>query len=89
MIITYDLVKQSPYCKNLLKNQTLHRNNACYATWLLSEKSNPNSKWKEYLDITPADVSNFPVFFSEEELAELKGSTLLKKIKINVQTLKS
>ena len=32
------------------------------ALYLQEQSGDPESKWKEYLDILPSDVSNFPIF---------------------------
>ena len=34
------------------------------------------SKWKEYLEILPTDVSNFPLFYENETLDWFKGGEL-------------
>lgn len=46
-------------------------------SFLLHEKQNINSKWKHYLNILPQDFSNFPIFFTDEELSYLDGSPFL------------
>eukprot|EP00742_Colponemidia_sp_Colp-10_P004263 GILJ01004548.1.p1 GENE.GILJ01004548.1~~GILJ01004548.1.p1 ORF type:complete len:447 (-),score=75.82 GILJ01004548.1:54-1394(-) len=46
---------------------------------LLQEMHNPKSFWKPYLDLLPRRVE-VPLYFSEDELQLLKGSTLLKEI---------
>ena len=38
-------------------------------------RQNPdaNPLWRHYIEILPADMSNFPIFWSQEELKWLKG----------------
>ena len=50
------------------------------AALILQEKQNKNSKFKEYLNTFPKDLSNFPVFFSDEEMEYLNGSPFKQKI---------
>ena len=45
--------------------------------FLLKEKYDPVSEWHPYIDILPTDYLNFPVLFSDEDLAWLKGSPFL------------
>jgi len=39
-----------------------------------------NSFWRPYIDVLPKDVSGFPTYFQEEELALLKGSPTLDTV---------
>ena len=58
------------------------------AVYLLTEiyknKSDPNyiSPYQEYLDIMPSDAKDFPVNYTDEELALLKGSVMMNNINI-------
>lgn len=47
------------------------------STFVLYERKNADSKWQYYFDILPKDYSNFPIFFTDEELKLLKGSPFL------------
>lgn len=38
---------------------------------------NETSPFKDYLDTLPKDLSNFPIFFTDEELQWLTGSRIL------------
>lgn len=49
-------------------------------SYLLQEKANPKSYWKPYIDILPETFDTIPLFFSEKQLAELKGSMTIAKI---------
>ena len=48
--------------------------------FLLQEKQNINSKWKDYYNIMPTDFSQFPIFFNDTEFDQLKGSPFLSNI---------
>jgi len=43
-------------------------------------KTDPPSFHKPYYDVLPQDASNFPVFWTDEELSYLKGSTLPREV---------
>ena len=38
------------------------------AQFMMSEVRNPGSKWRKYFKTLPEDVTNFPIFYSKEEL---------------------
>ena len=46
------------------------------ALYLLEESRNSESKWKNYLEILPTDVSNFPIFYDEDLLTWFKGGEI-------------
>ena len=41
----------------------------------MEERRNPNSLWRYFINILPITFSNFPIFWSAEELEWLKGSS--------------
>jgi hypothetical protein len=43
----------------------------------MQEKRKPNSYWQSYIDILPKELTNFPIFFTEDEKKWLKGSPFL------------
>lgn len=49
------------------------------ALFLLFEKAKLNSKWRPYIDTLP-DSLDSPLFWSDEELAELQGTQLLGSV---------
>lgn len=49
------------------------------ALFLIHESSNPSSKWRPYLDSLPKSLDS-PLFWSDEELAELVGTQLLGSV---------
>ena len=51
------------------------------STFMLTEiDKGLKSKWKYYFDFLPADYNNFPIFYSEKELAYLKGTQFLELV---------
>jgi histone-lysine N-methyltransferase SETD3 len=50
------------------------------SSFLLQEIHNSNSKWKHYIDILPKDYTNFPIFFTDDELGLLTGSPFLLSV---------
>lgn len=61
-----------PFCTNF-------RPWVALALFLLFEKARPSSPWRAYIDILP-DTLDSPLFWSDEELAELEGTQLLGSI---------
>ncbi|XP_002983944.2 fructose-bisphosphate aldolase-lysine N-methyltransferase, chloroplastic [Selaginella moellendorffii] len=49
------------------------------ALYLLHEKAKPHSDWSAYIRVLPRTLDS-PLFWSEEELAELKGTQLLSSM---------
>jgi len=47
--------------------------------FLLAEKANPTGTWKGYMDTLPA-VLDSPLFWSEDELAMVRGTQLLENV---------
>jgi histone-lysine N-methyltransferase SETD3 len=59
------------------------------AIFLLEEAiKGPNSPWHHYIDILPKDHSSFPINYTNEELLELIGTSLLLQIHEKVFDLK-
>lgn len=53
-----------------------------FALFLAVEKKNVNSFWKAYLDILPKEFYYFPLFFGQQEILMLKGSSMIKMCEI-------
>jgi len=76
-----------PVLKHLFKEYPLSESNK-FALFLVFEKNvNPSSRWKPYLDSLPRNFST-TLFFSQEDLKELKGTYALKFIERRNQSLK-
>ncbi|KAF5826733.1 hypothetical protein DUNSADRAFT_2219 [Dunaliella salina] len=43
------------------------------------------SRWREYLDFIPQDMTHMPMYWKEEELRELRGTAALDKMEGKVQ----
>ena len=50
------------------------------ALHLLEEMENPNSFWRPYLDIFPADYNDFPLNFGTLEMSMLQNSSFKDEI---------
>ena len=63
------------------KNIDLLSPKHCFlAIYLLQEKHNDDSKWKNYLSILPKNYTNFPIFYTSDELKLLEGSPFLQQV---------
>jgi len=90
MIMTSDLAKLSEVGQAIIKSRVELKSKHSYlAAFLLQEKENPDSKWKPYMDILPAEHVTVPLFFQEDVERELQGSIALKKMKDRVDSLQA
>ena len=48
--------------------------------FLVIERRDPTSKWLDYLELLPKDYTNFPFFYTKEEVAMLRGTQFLDEI---------
>ncbi|CAA0820799.1 SET domain-containing protein [Striga hermonthica] len=56
--------------------------------FLTVERLRKNSSWKPYLDMLPNEFGN-PLWFTDDELSELKGTTLHKATELQKKNLRS
>ena len=88
-LITLELVLNKPYGKQIseLMHHELNSPKHCLLScFLLFEENNP--EYKYYFDLLPRDYSNFPIFYTQNELEYLSGSPFLNLIinkKIDMQ----
>ena len=78
VMITMEMAAHSPLGKLMHEKgliPKLKQSKTTYlATYLLQERNNKDSLYAEYFDTLPKSFGEFPVFFSEDEKAWLKGS---------------
>jgi histone-lysine N-methyltransferase SETD3 len=81
-LITLEMAKESQLGMKIINaNLDLISPKHCFLSlFLLQEKINSDSRWKNYLDVLPQTFENFPIFFTEEEKKKLLGSPFLKLI---------
>ena len=88
-LITLELVLSKPYGKQiseLMQHELNSPKHCLLSCFLLFEANNPSYKY--YFDLLPRDYSNFPIFYTNEELEYLCGSPFLNLIinkKIDMQ----
>ena len=80
-IITLEIAKESVIGLQILNNglNLLSPKHCFLSAYLLQEKSNKDSSWKEYLSVIPSKYDNFPIFFDKNEMKYLEGSPFLSK----------
>jgi len=80
LIMTLTMAKNTSIGKKITSSGTslIYPNNSTLATYVLLERNNPHTKWKYMIEAMPKSVSNFPIFFTEEEKSLLKGSQFLR-----------
>ncbi len=81
-LITLEIAKESKIGLAMInKGISLKSPKHCFlACFLLLEKANNNSNFKEYINNLPKDYSNFPIFYKENESSLLEGSPFLSKL---------
>ena len=81
-IITLEMAKAEPVGRKMIEhNLDLLSPKHCFlTTFILQEQRKPDSFWKPYLNILPQSYSNFPIFFSDDDLEILAGSPFLDQI---------
>ena len=80
-LITLELVMSKPYGKQIseLMHHELNSPKHCLLScFLLFEENNPSYKY--YFDLLPKDYSNFPIFYTQNELQYLTGSPFMNLI---------
>ncbi|CAD8175344.1 unnamed protein product [Paramecium octaurelia] len=89
-MITLEMAKETPVAKKMIQFRLdlLSPKHSFLSTFLLQEKSRPNSFWKPYLDILPQSYPSFPIFFNNYDLDWLQGSPSLKQINDKLSDLK-
>lgn len=80
-LITLEIARESTIGLQIINNGLglLSPKHCFLSAYLLQEKANKDSKWKEYLNVIPAKYDNFPIFFDETEMKYLDGSPFLSK----------
>ena len=51
------------------------------ALYVMEQRRDPESPWKDYLETLPKDWSNQLIFWTEEEMSWLKGSEIIGYVK--------
>lgn len=80
-MITLEMAKNTPVARKLLQYRVdlLSPKHSYLSTFLLQERCNPDSFWRPYLDVLPKNYTNFPIFYSPEDLDWLTGSPFQSK----------
>lgn len=81
-MITLKMAREAKIGKILVdkKVSLIYPNNSVLSTFVITEMKNPHTKWKFFLESLPKSVSNFPIFFEEEEKNLLVGSPFAPQI---------
>ena len=91
LIITLEMAFKSPIGKLMyemgLRQRLISPKHSFLGTYLLQERKK-QSKFDQYLDILPKSLSDFPIFFTDEEKDYLKGSPFLSQINEKIEDIK-
>lgn len=70
-----------------LRQRLISPKHSFLGTYLLQEWKKDVIPFDEYLDILPKNVSDFPIFFSEEDKKFLKGSPFLNQVNEKIEDI--
>jgi histone-lysine N-methyltransferase SETD3 len=81
-LITVEMGKETPIGKAIMaSNIELDAPKHIFLmVYMLIDMKNTNSFFKPYYNILPTNLSNMPIFWTDEELALLEGSYMLQQI---------
>lgn len=51
------------------------------AIYVMEQRRDPESPWKDYLETMPKEFTNHPIFWTEEEMKMLQGSEIVSYVK--------
>jgi len=72
-----------------MKQRLLSPKHSFLSTWLMQEARKSVSDFHIYMDVLPKDYGNFPVFYTPEEKAWLKGSPFLAQIEEKIEDIRT
>lgn len=93
MLITLEMAFASPIGKQMyergLRSRLISPKHTFLGTYIMQERRNPSgSIFQKYLDILPKDITEFPVFFTEEDKEWLNGSRFKGMINDKIDEIK-
>jgi histone-lysine N-methyltransferase SETD3 len=89
-IITYELVKESEIGRRIEGlGITLGSHASFMAAYLLEERRNPRSFFQPWFHVLPTSYVHMPFFLREHELAYLKGSVTLERIRRSSRSIRA
>ena len=71
-----------------LRQRLISPKHTFLGTYLLQERKKDPIPFAEYLDILPKSLSDFPIFFTEDERVWLKGSPFLDQVIDKIEDIK-
>jgi len=92
-IITLEMAFASPIGSKMyekgLRQRLISPKHSFLSCFIMQEKRKPDTPWQWYIDILPKNLSNFPIFFTDEDKHWLKGSPFLDQIEEKIEDIKS
>ena len=83
MVLTFADAKIQSTASNLFEEKKIYdllpakeRDFIPMVLYIVEQRKNSDSVWKDYLGVLPKDMSEHPVFYTEEELDMFKGDEL-------------
>ena len=73
--------------KNTMKGLKSNINIVKLTLFIMEERRNPNSRFRDFIGMLPTDMSSFPLFYSNEDFEWLEGTDLIRNIEKQEDTL--
>jgi hypothetical protein len=84
LLLNFEVASDTPIGKKLLEKnfKDILGANIFYCTFILQEmrKKPEDRKFKEYLDTLPLGCRDYPLVFTDKELLELNGCSIIDEI---------
>jgi len=71
-----------------LRQRLISPKHSFLGAYIMQEKRKMEMEYREYLDILPKGLNDFPIFFNEDERSYLKGSPFLTQIFEKIEDIK-
>ena len=69
------------------RNRLISPKHSFLSTYIMQERRKSSSFYDKYIDILPKAFDNFPIFYTQEERAWLKGSPFQNQISEKIKDI--
>ena len=92
-IITLEMAMTSPIGAQMaernFRNRLISPKHSFLSTYIMQERRKSSSFYDKYIDILPKAFDNFPIFYTQEERAWLKGSPFQNQISEKIKDIQA
>jgi histone-lysine N-methyltransferase SETD3 len=88
LVVTHDVMAETPAGGSVASIAgMLHSRYEIHAVWLASERADPRSAWRPFLDAMPASFPSLPASRTTDELVALEGTRALALVRQRAEEL--